>query len=297
MISVLIPVFNYQITPLVHELHSQFEILKMEFEIICIEDGSVDFLEENSQIESLENVTYKISKENIGRSKIRNLLAKKATFNWLLFLDADVVPVEKSFIKNYILAINTVNDKVFFGGIKNPINNTDSEKMLRWKYGKERENVALEIRKKNPFKHFLSSNFLIHKDVFNTIQFDERIEKYGFEDLLFGEELKKNGENIAQLDNLVFHNGIEISSTFLNKTKESLENLYFLKEQNFSNLENIKILSFFKKLETFKLTKIFGKLFTIIEGPLELNLKGKNPSLVIFDTYKLCYFCHIQQEN
>jgi len=165
------------------------------------------------------------------------------------------------------------------------------------KYGAERENIDIEVRKKNPYKYFLSSNFLIYKDVFNKIKFDERIEKYGFEDFLLNEELKNVGEKVIQLENLVFHNGIETNAAFLSKTKESLENLHFLNKQNFNYLENIKILSFFKKMESLKLTKLLSQLFVSFEGAFESNLKGKYPSLVIFDTYKLCYFCYLQQKD
>ena len=228
MISILIPVYNYNVTSLVQELHCQLEFSKLTYEIICIEDGSDVFLEQNQEIETLINVEYICSQDNIGRSKIRNLLAKKAKYNWLLFLDADVIPVEKYFIKNYVNAIVSNAGSVYFGGIKNPIQIDDSEKLLRWKYGNARENIEVNVRKKNPHKYFLSSNFLIQKNVFSNIQFDERIEKYGFEDFLFGEELKNIGEKIVQIENLVFHNGIETNTAFLNKTKESLENLHFL---------------------------------------------------------------------
>jgi len=297
MISVLIPIFNYNVTSLVTELHTQLSVLKLGFEITCIDDGSELFLEENKDLEKLENIVYEYSKTNIGRSKVRNVLAKKARYNWLLFLDADVIPVEKGFIKNYVSAITSNVGRVYFGGIKNPNQISDSQKLLRWKYGAKRENIDIEVRKKNPYKYFLSSNFLIYKDVFNKIKFDERIEKYGFEDFLFNEELKNVGEKVIQLENLVFHNGIETNAAFLSKTKESLENLHFLNKQNFNYLENIKILSFFKKMESLKLTKLLSQLFVSFEGAFESNLKGKYPSLVIFDTYKLCYFCYLQQKD
>lgn len=297
MISILIPIYNYNVASLIEELHGQLEFSKLEYEIVCIDDGSDIFLDKNKEIEKFENVTYKYFKNNIGRSKIRNLLAQNAKYNWLLFLDADVIPVEKNFIRNYVEAVNSNFGCVFFGGIKNPTHIYDSEKLLRWKYGKARENIKVEVRKKNPNRYFLSSNFLIRKEVFSKIQFDERIEKYGFEDFLFGEELKNLGEKIIQLENLVFHNGIETNSVFLRKTKESLENLHFLKEQKFNHIENIKILSFFKKMDSLNLTKFLSKFFIFFEGTFESNLKGKYPSLVVYDTYKLCYFCHLQQDN
>ena len=295
MISVLIPVFNYDVTNLVSVLNCQLEVLDIEYEIICIDDGSELYLKENYEVTTFKNVKYEQKAINLGRSRVRNLLAKKATYNWLLFLDADVIPVEAIFIKKYVNALTNNIGRVFFGGIKNPVAINDSAKMLRWKYGEFRENVAIKIREKNPKKYFLSANFLIQKNLFQQIKFDERIHKYGYEDFLFNEKLKNIEEDVIQLENLVFHNGIESNSVFLSKTKESLENLHFLNKQNFSQVEKIRILSFFNKMETLKLTKFLSKLFVYFENVFESNLKGKKPSLVVFDTYKLCYFCYLQQ--
>ena len=89
MLSILIPTYNYNIFPLVTELVNQAKVLKIEFEIITIDDGSNQFQIENHKINHLENCSYTVLSNNIGRSSIRNLLAKKAKFKWLLFLDAD----------------------------------------------------------------------------------------------------------------------------------------------------------------------------------------------------------------
>ena len=88
MISILIPCYNYSVNKLVQNIHIQTEIEKINYEIICAEDGSTKLFT-NSKIKKLKNVRYIINKENIGRSKIRNYLAKKAKYNWLLFIDCD----------------------------------------------------------------------------------------------------------------------------------------------------------------------------------------------------------------
>ena len=90
MISVLIPVHNYLITTLVQSLHKQLTVEKIAFEIICLDDASTDkkFTKINKKIRELEGVKYNLLKTNIGRSAIRNKLAKIAQYEWLLFLDA-----------------------------------------------------------------------------------------------------------------------------------------------------------------------------------------------------------------
>ena len=118
MLSILIPTYNYNVYPLVLELHKQCLECQIEFEIIVFDDASKSELNiENEKINSLTNCFFKILELNIGRSSIRNLLAKQSKFENLLFLDADTIPISKDFIKNYVSNID-VDEKVIYGGIK-----------------------------------------------------------------------------------------------------------------------------------------------------------------------------------
>ena len=94
MLSILIPTYNYNTFPLVEELKNQAIATGITFEIIVFDDGSTDeiSLKENSNINTLDNCFFKISNKNIGRSAIRNLLAKTAKFENLLFFKC-VIPV------------------------------------------------------------------------------------------------------------------------------------------------------------------------------------------------------------
>ena len=59
MISILIPVYNYDVTELVAELHRQCMDLGMPFEILCYDDGSQSDFKAKNQIIALEFVQYK----------------------------------------------------------------------------------------------------------------------------------------------------------------------------------------------------------------------------------------------
>ena len=91
MLSILIPTYNYNIEALVSELHAQSSACNIDFEILCYDDSStnLEIIASNKTINLLKNTTYKFLDTNIGRSSIRNLLAKNAKFDLLLFLDAD----------------------------------------------------------------------------------------------------------------------------------------------------------------------------------------------------------------
>ena len=115
MLSLLIPTFNYDSVPLVKELQKQCIECNIEFEILVFDDGSKSPLNSiNHSINALLNCTFKELPNNIGRSSIRNLLAKHAKYDSLLFVDAGTFPKSNSFIKSYI---QTIEHFVVNGGM------------------------------------------------------------------------------------------------------------------------------------------------------------------------------------
>jgi len=293
MISILIPIFNYNITTLVASIHKQLEELDIDYEIICICDASNQFLNENKLIDTYSNTQLILLKNNIGRSKIRNLLVEKSKFNWLLFLDADVLPKTNAFIKTYIYSLKKYNSKVFCGGLIYEIERPEKERMLRWVYGKKREEISAERRIKRPYQFVTGANFLINKSIFNTVKFNESIVNYGYEDVVFIEDLKLNSIEITHIDNPVFHLGIERNLVFLNKTKEGLGNLFFLNSKNTLKGDNLKILRTYRLLRRFQLNRIAALGFNVFDKLLKYNLLSSSPSIFLFDIYKLGYYCSI----
>ncbi|MFY8112284.1 MAG: glycosyltransferase [Flavobacterium sp.] len=74
MLSVLIPVYNYAVFPLVLEVHKQCIAAGIQFEILCQDDCSTSHIEENLAIEQLPYCTFSQNKVNLGRGNNRNLL-------------------------------------------------------------------------------------------------------------------------------------------------------------------------------------------------------------------------------
>ena len=91
MLSILIPTYNYLIVELVNRVHKQAITATIPFEIIIIDDCSTnkDIINANKIINGLEFCTYIQNDNNLGRTASRNILAIKAKYNLLLFLDAD----------------------------------------------------------------------------------------------------------------------------------------------------------------------------------------------------------------
>ena len=221
MLSILIPTYNYNVVPLVLDLHKQCLECEINFEILVFDDGSKLFTIENHKINSLKNCRLEVLENNIGRSAIRNLLAKKATFNNLLFLDADTIPVHNHFIKNYVAQINE-DEKVVYGGIKYQKEKPKKSEVLRWKYGISREALSVEHRQKNPYLSLLTLNFLIHKTVFEKVSFNETIPNLRHEDTLFSYNLKQQKIKVIHIENPVFHLGLDEFEVAIKKENDSI---------------------------------------------------------------------------
>lgn len=293
MLSILIPIFNYNGYPLVSEIHKQVQETGIEFEIICIDDASLSYKSENNPIQLFSNCVFEELSQNIGRSKIRNLLASKARYDWLLFMDCDTFPGNSDFITNYITQIYSSKESVFFGGIIYKEEKPDPDKLLRWEFGLKREAINLANRKKKPYKSAFISNFLIKKSVFETILFDEKITKYGYEDFVFIHTLKNINIEIQHIENPLYHLNLETSALFLSKTKTALEMLLFISKTNESANFESKITKTFARLSYLKLHFLVSKLFQELQLKLENNLTSKKPSLLVFDFYKIGYFCYL----
>ncbi len=297
MLSILIPIYNYNAYPLILELHKQCLECEIEFEIVCQDDVSSTYLPENNAINTLQNCSFSINKNNLGRGRNINSIAEKAKLNWLLILDCDVFPTDKYFIKNYIEAISSNKNKIFFGGISYESRTLENQKLLRWVYGSKRESLPVELRQKNPFSSALTSNILIEKEVLTENPFDNSIIKYGYEDLCLLSVLESKKIQILHINNSAYHLNLETSNQFLEKTKTSLENLNFIIDANILNPKDLKIIKIYNFVKKNGLKKFVVFIFNKFEGRIIWNLLSEKPSLLLFDLYKLGYYCTINSKN
>ena len=295
MISILIPTYNYNTLPLVEELHRQAVSESIEFEIIVADDASPinGNTEINSKINQISNCQFVRHETNLGRGQNRNALVQKAKFDWVLLMDCDTFPKEKSFIKTYIERVKNNNEKAFFGGIIYYNEKPKDDEMLRWVFGKSREEIPLYKRLANPFHYALISNILVQKEVLLSHPFDSEIFNYGYEDIVFILGLKREQIAIGHIENPAYHLNLEKSAIFLEKFHSSLQNLKLVLDKNIIHPEDTALTKIYSKLKRLHLVKIFAFVFKIFKNPFTKNLVSKNPSLFIFDVYRLGYFCQI----
>ncbi len=291
MISICIPVYNYDIRQLIESLSSQLSTLNLPSEIVVIDDCS------NNQYRTINastasKVNYIQLSKNIGRASIRNLLFQNAQYDLLIFLDCDVSIPSPDFVKNYLVFFsNNQHIDVICGGIAMPSKPADKSKYYRWLYGIKRECIPAAIRQKQPYKSFMTGNFAIRRKVLENIKFDERLNTYGHEDTLFGYALMKQQIFIAHIDNPVIHLQIEDTPTFLNKTNQAIQNLVYVIHEIIPDdkqfIKQVRLLNTFFQLKKLHLTPVVHLLSLLTQRPIEILLKKNLMPLYIFDLYKL----------
>lgn len=297
MISILIPTYNYNIVLLVQELYKQATELNIPFEILVYDDASTSSSNtENSAINFIDNCYFEQLPTNIGRSAIRNLLAKNAKFEFLLFLDADVKIVSNNFLSDYITKLNS-KTQIIYGGIIYQNERPNQRKILRWIYGNKREALNLKKRLKKPYLSFLTLNFLINKNIFKYLKFNENIPNLRNEDLIFAMEAKKQRVLVEHIHNPVMHLGIENSELFLKKTIDTIHSFNFITSKGYLNPNNASLTRVGFAIEKLKLTFVFVKLHEKFNSYFQKNLLSRKPSLFIFDLFRLCYFLKIKTKE
>ncbi|SHG49340.1 glycosyltransferase family 2 protein [Winogradskyella jejuensis] len=291
MLSILIPTYNYNISKLVEEIHEQASEAGIEFEILCKDDASTLFTPENeASVNELSYATYFKTQQNLGRTATRQFLCDKAKYDWLLFLDADVIPKSKTFIKNYMSQIDSGYDAVF-GGFAYDTSVKIDTGILRWKYGKTYEEVDAKKRNLKPYELIISANFLIKKSVFSKI--NTRLDRNGYGlDNYFSALLRAEKTKVHHINNEAFHYGLENNTKYIEKAEEAISTLLWMRDEKKITTHNNKLLkthSFLKKLRLNYITVLLYKMLNI---PIRKNLLSENPNVRLLQVYKLLYISH-----
>ena len=289
-LSILIPTYNDLCVKLVGDLRQQAEQTGIGYEILVGDDGSTDHevVSENRQIDQWAHCRYLVQPQNTGRAAIRNRLAREARYDWLLFVDSDMTVVRPDYIGQYVAQDNAdvVDGGVTIGG--------DAEVLkqnLRYLYEKasEHEHTA-EMRQKKPYQDFHTANFLIRRDLMLSHPFDERFRYYGYEDVLFGKQLRADHIAIKHIDNPMGFCTFESNPDFVSKTEEGMRTLYQFQSELRGYSRLITLVEGIHIPLILSLIRLSHRLFS---GLIRHNLCGRHPSLKLFKFYKLGYYTTI----
>jgi hypothetical protein len=214
-------------------------------------------------------------------------------------MDCDSEVPSRNYIRNYLSYCDRL--LVVCGGrTYKPEPPEEHEFLLRWLYGIKREQLPNAFRGKNPYRSFMTNNFLIPREIFLNIQFDESIIHYGHEDTLFGLELRKRGVQVIHIQNPLVHIGLEISWEFIRKTSEGIENLFMLLQTGKiirNDIQDIRILRAYDVMKKLRVTGVYQVCYSFFASTIMRNLLGPNPSLFAFDLYKLSLFTNLVRKS
>lgn len=286
-LSILIPTYNYNARALVEALHLLIESENIDAEIIVGNDASTTETEWLEEVELLNGVHVMHEDTNQGRAVIRNHMSQVAHGEWLWFIDADA-EVQSDFSLLEGLMAGSMGP-VVCGGLRHPAVNKNPHTALRYKYERaaDRHRSAKE-RKKHPYQHLATFNLLIQRDLFQTLYFDERCEKYGYEDTLFGIELERHHVPVIHIDNPLIHLGLDTNAEFLAKSEMAMLSLKQI--AHLMPADGSRIISIAKRLERWHLKELIKKAYRIFRKPIRQNLLSQHPLLFLFQFYKLGYF-------
>ena len=294
MLSVLVPIYNYNAYPLVEELHKQCIELGIVFEILCQDDASKSTLNiNNEKINSLSNCNFISLEKNVAHRQNRNLLAKRAKYEYLLFLDGDSIVINSHYIKNYINNLKEYD--VIYVGRLHPENYPSNQQILRWKYGKFIEDKLAKDRLKKPYKCLLFNNTIIKKECFNKVKFDTEITLYGHDDTQLSYQLSLIPSKIHHIDNQIKHGDIDSNEVYINKTKNSIKSLLVLYASKKIDYRYVSLLKLYVFLKTTKLHLIALLFYKIFKNTMTKNLVSNNPSLIVFNLFRISYMCSLKQ--
>ncbi len=295
MLSILVPIYNYNVFPLVTELHKQCLELNIDFEILCQDDASNSKLnQENEKINTLSHCSFVALNQNIAHRANRNSLVEKSKYEYLLFIDGDSNIIYSDYIKKYFDNINGFD--IVYGGRFHPQKCPSDNQKLRWKYGKFMEDKFAIKRQKSPYQSLLFNNTLIKKETFNKVKFDKMMTKYGHDDTQLSYQLSLLDCKIKHIDNQIEHGYIDTNNDYYSKTKESVQNLIALVNDKKIDGQFNRLYRLNRSLKKFQLDSFISKLYLTFEKSIAKNLTGNNPSLFVFNLFKIGYLCSLKQE-
>lgn len=287
-LSVLIPVYNCDVTKLVWQLVEQAAEWPGPVTIDLLDDGSnTPFRLLNARVADWPLVRYQKLPRNVGRAAIRNQLAAAAQHEWLLLLDNDSLLPDPQFLARYAAALD--HAPVLIGGTAyNTTPPPDAALKLRWLYGQAREARPAALRQAAPYGQLTINNALVRADIFRQFPLDERLTGYGHEDTKFGVELAAAQVPILHLDNPVLHDGLEPAGIFLGKSEQAVRNLVQVYREDGLGTDS-RLLQTALRLRRLGLAPTALAALTRLAPALRRQLLSARPQLRPLDLLKLSW--------
>ncbi len=227
-------------------------------EIIVFDDGSAD----RGLVDKIETALAAfpswsqliVSPNNNGRSAGRNQLAKAARSDWILYLDADMVPADRMFLDRYIAEVETdTRPRVIVGGFSPP-DKVPRGRRLHAALARRSDCRPAAMRNLDPGRHVFTSNMLVHRTVLDSITFDDGYRGWGWEDVDWGLRVV-DWHPVVHIDNAAVHTGLDPDAALLSKHAGSGDNFARLTMRHPKAAQRMPL---YRAARAFKRTPLLG---------------------------------------
>lgn len=289
IISILVPTFKYAPAKLVDALSRQSETDAAEF--ILYDDGSqIPDLEAQltGLIDGLQiPAKVIVAQDNKGRAEARNRLIAEAKGDWLLFLDSDMEPDTEQFLADYLSSIESKAQSkpaVICGGFSvEKARHSPSTQLHRAQSLASECRPAAE-RQQKPGLSIFTSNVLVHRDVVETVSFDEKFSGWGWEDTDWGIRLAA-AFPIFHTDNTATHHGLDEDTTLIRKYAQGAENFHRLTAKHPGIENDLALAHYIQKIRGIPAKKQIARVFKAFAAARYLPISLRLQFLKIFRVF------------
>ncbi len=226
LLSVVMPFFRYDPTPLLRRLDEEARTTGGAVEILVLDDGGGDALLTErvaAAVASMGAPARLIAlSANEGRAKGRNRLVARARARHILLIDCDMDPDASDFLRRYLSVVRQ-DVAVAFGGFSVDRADDGPQFALHRALQRRAECLPIAARLQTPKKYVYTSNLLVRRDVFAAEAFDEGFVGWGWEDTEWGMRVAARF-GVLQIDNPATHLGLDTADVLAGKYEQSVRN-------------------------------------------------------------------------
>lgn len=233
-LSVAIPFHNEDVVPLASELLTQAERFGTTCELLFADDGSADARWRQALEQRLATAPVAASvlhaPRNLGRGPIRNRLAAAARGEYILLLDADMLPDADDYLARYLALIEQRRIDALVGGRSyHRVRDITAAQQLYVYFSMRTECLSAAQRALAPARHCLTNNLVVRRSLLIAQPFCEDTVGWGYEDIEWA--LRLGGTCIQHIDNAASHFGLVDEATLLAKLDESVTNFMIVAQR------------------------------------------------------------------
>jgi hypothetical protein len=219
-LSVLTPFYKYDPS----ELIARLAPAPADVELILLDDGSNSAALAANVISALEkaNIAARliIWRDNGGRAAARNRLLEEARGEYVLFLDADMLPDSARFLHAWLGVIQTQRPEAAFGGLSLTHADVCPETALHHDLFASSDCAPAYQRERKAAQSVASANLLVRRAFLNQLPFDNGFIGWGFEDTDWALTAARHTP-ILHVDNPATHAGLDDVETLMRKSAEA----------------------------------------------------------------------------